>query len=262
LPESDLALLVRAAQDGGRIAMSYWGRAPKMWDKPGGAGPVSEADLAVDTFLREALTAARPGHGWLSEETADTPDRLARERVFIVDPIDGTRAFLDGARDFALSLALVEAGWPVAAVVHLPAHDLTFAAEAGGPATRNGEAIALPATARAGLPRVLTGRPTLDPAHWREGRPPPMERHFRSSLAYRLCLVAEGRFDSMLTLRPAWEWDVAAGALIAARAGAAVTDAAGRPVAFNASHPQTPGLVVAPPGLHAMLLGRLRPPAA
>jgi len=262
LPESDLALLIRAAEEGGRIAMSYWGRAPRMWDKPGGAGPVSEADLAVDSFLRETLTAARPDHGWLSEETADTPDRLGRARVFIVDPIDGTRAFLDGGRDFALSLALVEAGRPLAAVVHLPAHDLTYAADAAGPAHRNGMPIVLPEAARDGPPRVLTGRPTLDPVHWREGGPPPMERHFRSSLAYRLCLVAEGRFDSMLTLRPAWEWDVAAGALIAARAGAAVTDAAGRPVVFNAAHPQTPGLVVAPPGLHATLLGRLRPPAA
>lgn len=230
-----------------------------MWDKPGGAGPVSEADLAVDRFLRDCLLAARPDHGWLSEETADTPDRLGRARVFVVDPIDGTRAFLAGERDFALSLALVEAGRTVAAVVHLPAHGLTFAASASGPALRNGAELAPLAGRGEGRATVLTARPSLDPVHWKGGQVPPLERHFRSSIAYRLCLVAEGRFDSMLTLKPAWEWDVAAGILIAERAGATVSDAAGRPVRLNAAHPQAPGLVAAAPALHADILARLRP---
>ena len=259
MPAHDLDLLIRAAEEGGRIAMRHWGKAPQMWDKPGGAGPVSEADLAVDRYLHDTLLAARPDHGWLSEETADTPERLGCARVFVVDPIDGTRAFLKGERDFALSLALVEAGRTMAAVVHLPAHDLTFAATATGPAMRNGARLTLPQAAGSGRPTVLTSRPSFDPVHWKGGQPPPLDRHFRPSIAYRLCLVAEGRFDSMMTLRPAWEWDVAAGVLIAERAGAIVTDPSGRPVTLNAAHPQAPGLVVAAPGLHADILARLRP---
>lgn len=263
MPGRDLDLLIRAAEEGGRIALGYWGKSPRTWDKPGHAGPVSEADLAVDRFLHDTLLAERPDHGWLSEETVDTPERLGRARVFVVDPIDGTRAFLDGQRDFALSLALVEAGRTVAAVVHLPAHGATYAAQAGGPATRNGQTLAPVPRAEGGTATVLTSRPSLDPVHWKDGRPPPLERHFRSSIAFRLCLVAEGRFDSMLTLRPAWEWDVAAGVLIAERAGAVVTDPAGRPVTLNAAHPQAPGLVVARAPLHGDILARLRPfPAA
>lgn len=240
--------------------MAFWGRAPRAWDKGDGAGPVSEADLAVDRFLRDSLTAARPDHGWLSEETADTADRLDRDRVFIVDPIDGTRAFLDGSRDFALSLALAEAGQVIAAVVHLPARGETYAASREGPALLNGGTLSVPAGARGGgRATVLTSRPSLDPAHWKEGRPPDLERHFRSSIAWRLCLVAQGRFDSMMTLRPAWEWDIAAGALIAERAGARVSDGAGREMRFNAPLPQAQGLVAARPPLHAEILDRLRP---
>ena len=241
--------------------MAFWGRDPRAWDKGAGAGPVSEADLAVDRFLRESLTAARPDHGWLSEETADTADRLARERVFIVDPIDGTRAFLDGSRDFALSLALAEAGRVVAAVVHLPARGQTYAATATGAATLNGAPLALSASVQ-GRATVLTSRPSLDPVHWKGGQPPDLERHFRSSIAWRLCLVAEGRFDSMMTLKPAWEWVVAAGALIAERAGARVSDGTGRTMRFNAPLPQAQGLLAARPALHAEILDRLRPLAA
>lgn len=265
MPGHELDLLTRVALAGGEIALSYWGRSPRAWDKAEGAGPVSEADLAVDLYLRESLVAARPDHGWLSEETADTPDRLSRQRVFIVDPIDGTRAFLDGSRDFALSLALAEAGRVIAAVVHLPARGLTYAASAAGPATLNGAVLTLPDAPRPAGARasVLTSRPSLDPVHWKAGGPPPFDRHFRSSLAWRLCLVAEGAFDAMLTLRPAWEWDVAAGALIAERAGARISDGSGRGVRFNAAPPLTAGLVAAAPALHAEILGRLRPlPAA
>ncbi|MGL5008843.1 MAG: inositol monophosphatase family protein, partial [Paracoccaceae bacterium] len=105
---------------------------------------------------------------------------------------------------------------------------------------------------------LLTSRPNLDPALW-PGGVTPMRRTFRASLAYRMCLVAEGRHDAMLTLKDAWEWDIAAGALIAARAGAVVTDRAGRALPFNSPHPQTMGVIVAPPALHMGLMARLSP---
>ncbi|WP_370584938.1 3'(2'),5'-bisphosphate nucleotidase CysQ [Paracoccus sp. IB05] len=245
----DLDLLERAARAAGPIALIYWRRAPEAWEKPDDAGPVSEADLAVDRSLRETLMAARPSYGWLSEETPDDLERLRHEDVFIVDPIDGTRAFLAGEKEFALSLALVRGGIVVAGVVHLPARDLTYSARLGGPALCNGREIR--ASSREDLTgaSVMTNRVNLDPAQW-PGGIPEVNRVFRSSLAYRLCLAAEGRADAMLTLRQTWEWDAAAGSLIAAAAGCRVTDRHGAELVFNRRVPQSDGVVAAPPALH------------
>lgn len=253
MPGPDLALLLEAAAEAGDIALRFWRKAPQVWEKPDAQGPVTEADLAVNAALETRLRAARPEYGWLSEESADGPDRLARSRLFVLDPIDGTRSFIEGQESFSVAVAVVEAGRPVAGVVHLPAMGLTYAAEAGGAATCNGHVIAprpLP-----DLPQVLTNRTALDAEFW-PGGVPRVQRNFRASLAWRFCLVAEGRFDALLSMRPAWEWDTAAGALIAERAGLVVSDAQGAPLQFNSAHPQAEGLIVALPALHADLLQR------
>jgi len=261
--DADLALLAEAATEAGRLARGYWGRALAVEEKEDGQGPVSEADLAVDALLRDRLTAARPAYGWLSEESADDPARHTAARSFVVDPIDGTRSFLARERVWAHALAVVEAGRVVAGLVHLPMLKRTYAARVGGGARMNGGLIRTGQRADLAGAEVLTNAASLDPALW-PGGVPPVRRAFRPSLAYRLCLVAEGRYDAMLTLRDAWEWDVAAGSLIASEAGAAVTDRTGAVPRFNARHPATDGLVVAGPALHAGLLARLAPagPAA
>jgi myo-inositol-1(or 4)-monophosphatase len=260
-PEAELALLVQAAEAAGKIALGFWRREPKAWDKAD-ASPVSEADLAVDAALRVLLAAERPDYGWLSEESPDGPEeqalRQAAKRVFILDPIDGTRAFLAGEEAFAVSLALVEQGRVLAGVVHLPAMGRTYCAAAGGTARRDGAVLAVSTRADLAGAEVLATRPTMAPELWPQGVPQ-VKRSFRASLAWRLCLVAEGRFDAMITLRGAREWDIAAGSLIAERAGARVTDRHGRPLAFNAPLPEAEGTLCAPPALHAQLLRALQP---
>lgn len=256
MPERDLALLTEAALAAGKIALRHFGNAPEVREKPGGAGPVTIADLEIDGMLRGALMAARPDYGWLSEESEDTPERLAAARVFVIDPIDGTRAFIAGERAWAHSLAVVEAGRVIAGVVHLPLLERMYRAAAGGGATLNGTPIGVSERADLEDARVLTNAAQLDPRHWK-GDAPRLERHMRPSLAYRLCLAAEGRFDAMLTFRDAWEWDVAAGDLIAREAGAVVTDRTGAPAVYNNPHPQVPGLIVAGPALHAAILARV-----
>lgn len=258
MPAHDLALLTDAALKAGEIALRYWKQGAKSWDKGGGHGPVTEADLDVNEMLADRLLAARPGYGWLSEETEDGAARLAAERVFIIDPIDGTRAFMAGEETFAHSLAVAEQGRVTAAVVYLPALDRLYTACNHGPALCDGAAIA--ASARAGTEgaTLLATQSSMAPALW-PGGVPQVRRSFRASLAYRLCLVAEGRFDGMVTLRDAWEWDIAAGALICQRAGAMVTDRAGAQIRFNAARPQAAGVVVAAPGLHEALMGGLVP---
>lgn len=242
----DLALLTDAARAAGEIALRYWRKRPDAWEKPGGAGPVTEADLAVNAMLHAELGAARPDYGWLSEETPDDAVRLGRGRSFIVDPIDGTRAFIEGDAAFSHSLAIAEAGRVTAAVVYLPAKDALYAATGTGEATLNGQPIRASRRTEADGATLLTSRPNLAPEHWKGGAPPPFRRTFRASLAWRLCLVAEGRFDAMLSLRPTWEWDIAAGDLIARSAGAEVTDRMGRAIAYNAAEPRTQGIIAAP----------------
>ncbi|MGG7567307.1 3'(2'),5'-bisphosphate nucleotidase CysQ [Rhodovulum sp. DZ06] len=252
----DLALLRAAAEAAGEIALRHFRADPKSWDKEGGLGPVSEADLEVDEMLHARLLAARPDHGWLSEETEDDPKRLSHERVFIVDPIDGTRAFIAGEAGFSHALALSVDGKIRAAVVHLPAREETYWAVEGGGAFLNGARIAPSAATDPDAAQALISGPHLKAEHW-PGGAPRIKPNFRPSLAWRLCLVAKGRFDAMVTFRPAWEWDVAAGDLIATEAGAVVRDRDGRPARYNAEHPRVHGMVAAAPGLIGPLLARM-----
>ncbi len=253
--EAALALLLEAAAASGEIAKRHFGRSPQVWEKPG-EGPVSAADIEIDRMLRAELLAARPGYGWLSEESPDGPARLEAERVFVVDPIDGTRAFLKGERSWAHSLALVERGRVIAGVVHLPMLERVYAARAGGGAVRDGEPIAPSLRREVEGARVLANAAQFAPERW-PGGVPLVERHFRPSLAFRLCLVADGGFDAMITLRDAWEWDVAAGDLIVREAGGAVSTRRGAEPRYNNPCPKLEGMVAAGRALHAGLLARL-----
>ena len=221
--------------------------------KPDGS-PVTEADLAVDRMLHERLSNARPDYGWLSEETRDSPARLAKSRVFVVDPIDGTAAYIRGKPWFSASLAVVEAGRPVAGAVFAPELVEMYLAEAGGGATLNGAPIHTSACASLAEARVVGDPDTLRPPAW-----PPFTVERRNALSWRLAAVAAGTFDVALSPAPKWEWDIAAGAVIASEAGAAVTDSAGTPLVFNTPDARTPGLVACVPSLLPLILARLAP---
>ncbi|MFV0492121.1 MAG: 3'(2'),5'-bisphosphate nucleotidase CysQ [Pseudorhodobacter sp.] len=259
MPESedpDLALLIEAVHSAGQVALGFWRRNPQSWEKEDGAGPVTEADLAVNATLARSLRRARPDYGWLSEETPDDSDRLKSERCFIVDPIDGTRAFIEGQDSFAVSVALARAGQVTAGAVFLPARDRLYTAQAESGAYCNGREIHASSRADMAGAEFLAAKSSFRPEFWPDGVPD-LRRAFRPSLAYRLCLVAEGRFDGMMTLHPVWEWDVAAGSLIAERAGAVVSDGHGQPLRFNKTRdPRSPGIFATGPRLHAPLIKR------
>ncbi|WP_209504993.1 MULTISPECIES: 3'(2'),5'-bisphosphate nucleotidase CysQ [unclassified Ruegeria] len=259
MPATDLPLLIEAALEAGKIATRYSGTQAQRWDKPDGAGPVTEADLAVNAMLEEKLCAARPGYGWLSEESEDSPERLNRSYAFIVDPIDGTRSFTEGARTWAHSLAVAVDGIVTAAVIYLPMRDLLYAAAQGQGATLNGEKITTSKTPELLQSQVLAAKPNLDTQHWRNQNVPAFHRAYRPSLAYRMALVAQGRFDAMLTLRPSWEWDIAAGDLIIREAGGVCSDRLGQPLKFNNAHPRLNGVVAASTAIHAQLAAQLDP---
>ncbi len=251
----DLDLLIEAARSAGEIACSYFNDAPEVWQKSDGQGPVTEADLHVNRQLSADLQAARPDYGWLSEETEDSAARLKTERQFIIDPIDGTRAFIEGSKDWAHSIAIAQNGVVTAAVIYLPVRDAMYTAAIGEGAALNGVPISAHTDQPIDTATVLSSKPNMDPKYW-AATVPPFKRTFRSSLAYRLALVAEGRFDGMITLRPTWEWDVAAGALIVTEAGGFASDQTGQTPRFNNPHPQINGMVAAG-GIHHKLITAL-----
>lgn len=257
MPGRDLQLLIDTALEAGDIAQNFWQADPKRWDKPDGMGPVTEADIAVNDLMQDRLMSSRPDWGWLSEESDDDGTRSDTEAVFVVDPIDGTRAFVDGHNTWAHSIAIVRNGMPVAGVVYLPIRKKLYAAEVDQPATLNKSAIAAAKTTVLHQSKVLAARSTFDATNW-PGGIPDVQRHFRSSLAYRVCLVAEGRFDAMITLRDTWEWDVAAGTIIAQQAGATVIDRDGRTPHFNNPDPKGPGLIAAAQGLAQEIISARR----
>ncbi len=254
----DLSLLIDAAEEAGKVASQFTGTTAQRWDKPGGAGPVTEADLAVNKMLEAELQAARPDYGWLSEESEDSAARLERDTVFIIDPIDGTRSFTEGSRTWAHSLAIAHKGIVTAAVIFLPLRGLMYTAEVGKGAHLNDKPLTPGNRTKLPGADILTNRGSMDKKFWRDA-PPQINRSHRPSLAYRMALVAQGRYDAMLTVFPAWEWDIAAGDLILREAGAAVSDKGGAPLVFNQAHPRANGVVAGGEPVYRAILEQLAP---
>ncbi len=216
----DLELLKTAAVHAGIIGMGFFRSELKTWTK-GVSSPVSEADIAIDSFLLQTLRAARLDYGWLSEETADTPERLSHRRLFVVDPIDGTRGFIKGEDSWTVSLAVVENGRPIAGVVYAPARDEMYEAASGHGARLNG--VALAPIAREGRERLIPAPAAvhnelaLAGLRYKKGPMYP-------SLAYRLVRVAAGKLDAAVARRGAQDWDVAGADIILQEAGLELTD--------------------------------------
>jgi len=252
LPDrDDLKLLETTVRAAGAIALQYFGTDYRHWRKEGGS-PVTEADIAVNRYLCETLTAARPGYGWLSEESPDDPSRLTRSEVFVVDPIDGTIAFLKGRPHFTVCAAVVTDGRPCCGAVYNPASDELYAARADGGATRNGVPIHVGTRTQLEGCHMLGNRDQLTRPPW-----PAMQVHNRNSLAYRLALVADGSADATVALSAKRDWDLAAADIILTEAGGVVSDAQGTPLAYNNAHAVQPTLVAANRNLHAEILGLL-----
>ena len=253
----DLELIRAAALAAGKLALAEREAGLKIQSKPGGS-PVTSADLAVDALLRDRLLTARPDYGWLSEETADTPDRLTKRRIFVVDPIDGTVAYMKDKPWWCIPIAVVEDGRPVAAVIHAPMLNETFVATLGSGATLNGRPISASDTTDLDDAAVLADARLMEGPHWPEPWPV-MRYEKRNALAYRMALVAAGAFDAAIALTPKWDWDVCAGALIAEEAGAKVSDHHGHAWRFNQPDPRQTSLICTAPALHPLIVRRTAP---
>ena len=237
-------------REAGAIAAGRCGTDFGRWEKAPG-NPVCDIDLEVDAFLRERLTALDPEAGWLSEESLDASDRIERPRLWVVDPIDGTRDYLRGRPGWCVSVALVEERSPLIGVLDAPARGEHWRAEKGRGAWRNGERLRVSGRTDFRGARVPADRLSKDDFDLVAVAKP-------NSIALRIAMVAAGEADLVATLRWGFEWDIAAAALIAAEAGATATGALGQPLAFNTASGEAFGVLVATPGIHAAAAERLR----
>jgi len=251
----DAALLTDTVREAGALALSLFRTELKNWTK-GASSPVSEADIAVNDLVETRLRSATPEYGWLSEESADDATRLGKPLVWIVDPIDGTRAYLAGREDWCVSVALVADAVPVLAAVFAPASDEFFFAMRGQGARRNGRAVF--ATSGADLdfsrmagPKPLVQRlsPSLDEItlHPRIG-----------SLALRLCRVAEGSLDAAFAGGQSRDWDLAAANLIVQEADGKMTALSGDAIEYNRREVTHGVLVAAGHDRHARIVEHFR----
>jgi myo-inositol-1(or 4)-monophosphatase len=248
------ARLQASVREAGALALSMFRTPLKNWTKGEAQSPVSDADIAVDNLLRERL--ADDGIAWLSEESVDDPVRLEARYVWIVDPIDGTRAYIAGLPDWSVSAALIENGRPVAACLFAPVSEEFFIAIAGEGATRNGATIAVSkgsdlAQARVAGPRKLMER--------LQAVSPPFTVMPRThSLALRIARVADGTFEAAFAGGNSHDWDLAAADLLVHEAGGTLTPFGGGPVAYNCPVPRHGMLVAAGKDRHAALLEIIR----
>ncbi|GGE04940.1 3'(2'),5'-bisphosphate nucleotidase CysQ [Tsuneonella deserti] len=248
----DAARLEAIVRQAGEIAFGMWpggGHSLEAWEKSPG-NPVCAADIEVDAFLKRELGALLPAAGWLSEETADDPSRLGKGLIWLVDPVDGTRDFIRGRTGWAVSVALISEARPLLGFLAAPARGEFWSGIAGQGSWRNGERL------------VASRREEFSGARVPADSLPPEDEDLAlvdkpNSIALRAAMVASGEADLLATLRWGWEWDIGAATLIAREAGAAVTDAFGRPLNYNKRDPRAFGLLVSAAGIHDAAVERL-----
>lgn len=253
MPERLLQDISDIAREAGRLAQMRFEQGFERWEKSPG-NPVCDVDLEVNELLYRRLRGIDPDAGWLSEETADDRERLEKSRVWVVDPIDGTRDYIRGRPGWAISIALVLDGQPLVGVLDAPARGEHWTAIRGRGALRNG------------TPVTVSGRTIFSGARVPADRLPQVDSdllavHKPNGIALRVAMVAAGEADLVASLRWGNEWDIAAAALIVSEAGGIITDALGQPIRFNGFPPRAYGVLAATPGIHAAAVNRLRPRA-
>jgi len=256
IEQADYELLCAAVREAGAVAMQFFGNNPKSWAKAD-KQPVSEADIAVNAFLAKTLRPARPDYGWLSEENEDDLSRLTCQYVWLVDPIDGTRAFLQSKPEFTISVALVEKGRPILGAVYNPAQNAFFHAARGQGTKYNGQTATISKQTELENCHMCAYAPTFANPAWPQ-KWPPMQVQNPNSVAYRLALVANGTFDAMMSLNSKHDWDIAAGDLLIHEAGGRMQGADRQELIYNRQDTLHSRFVAGTPALVDELAGRIK----
>ena len=254
----DLATMRDAAREAGHLALDYMRAGDaRSWDKSPG-NPVTDADLAVNALLADRLRTRRPDYGWLSEETSDSLRARQQSRVWVVDPIDGTRAFMKGDPHWCVAIAVVEHGVPVASVLYAPVFDELFEARRGGGAHLNGDRLSVSAHSDVKDMRLITNPTLVDHPDWPEPWPQlTVSDPKPNATLYRMALVAAGRWDATFALWRKFDWDLAVGALLVEEAGGVATTHLGETFQFNQPVPAQRSMLASGKPLHPLLVRRI-----
>ncbi len=249
----ELALAKKAARAAGEILRGYWRRGGYEIGSKGHDNPVTAADLDADRAIKKLLRDPFPGYGWLSEETADNDDRLKCRRVWIVDPLDGTKEFIKGIAEFAVAIALVEDGVPVLGVTYNPIKREMYWAARGVGCHLNTRRVRVTRKRTLKRATVLASRSETARGEWQlfSGM---LKVSPTGSVAYKLAMVAAGKADATFTRSPKSEWDIASGAALVVEAGGTITDIKGREIRFNQRNVKLEGLIADNTALHAALM--------
>ncbi len=259
LDQEDLETLKAVAYEAGQLALDYFERSDvRFWDKSKG-NPVTEADLAVNELIQQRLMAARPDYGWLSEETSLSNETRTAERIWIVDPIDGTRAFMRQEPYWCIGIGILERGRVRAGVVYAPVLGETYTARLGGGAYLNGDRLSVTSCAKEQGCRIITNEGMLTHPAWPVPWPKmDLAKPKPNATLIRMCWVAAGKYDAVLTLWRKSDWDLAAGSLIVEEAGGLATTHLGEPYVFNRGEPAQRSLLAAGKALHSLLSARVK----
>jgi myo-inositol-1(or 4)-monophosphatase len=252
----DLTLLENVAREAGKLSLVWLEKGARVWDKSPG-NPVTEADIAVNDLIAQQLGQARPDYGWLSEETRDKLSNRSSPRVFVVDPIDGTKAFVKGEPGFCVSIALLQDSVPVAGALYNPLTDEMFTAAKGQGAQINGAPTFVNAGSVMGGCRMV-GRPEVFRTLRTQWHGMELIDPMPNAIAWRLALVASGRWDAAVALNQKNDWDLAAAVVIVEEAGGVITDRDGLPFVFNRPSVIQAGVVAAGGNLHPLLLEKIK----
>jgi len=252
----ELSVAVDAARAAGSIIRRWYDRAYTVRDK-GHDSPVTDADVEANQRIRDIIRTAFPDDGWLSEETRDSAERLGRARVWIVDPLDGTKEFIKRIPEFCVCVALAEDGVASVGVSYNPVREELVAGARGQGVTLNGQPARVSAEASLSAARVLVSRSEVERGEWAEFEST-VRIELTGSVAYKLALIAAGRGDATFSLTPKNEWDVCAGAALITAAGGWITDRYGHPLRFNQRQTRLPGIIASNGRLHAPIIELLR----
>ena len=252
----ELSIATDAARAAGKIVRRWYEGDYTVRNKAHDS-PVTEADLEANQCIQTAIQRAFPDDGWLSEETRDSEARQSRSRVWIIDPLDGTKEFINHIPEFCVCIGLVEDGVPVLGVEYNPVREELFAGDRGAGVTLNGAPARVSTQPDLAAARILTSRSETDRGEWDEFQAE-LRLELTGSVAYKLALIAAARGDATFSLTPKNEWDVCAGAALITEAGGRITDRHGQPLRFNQRDTRLPGIIASNGALHAPIIDLLR----
>ena len=255
-PTREMSVAQEAARAAGKVILR-WYESDYTVRQKGSDSPVTEADTEANRCIHEHVARAFPDDGWLSEETRDSPARLGKTRVWVVDPLDGTKEFIKHIPEFCVCIGLVENGEPILGVTYNPVRDEMFAADRGAGATLNGHRVGVSARAELADATVLASRSEVSRGEWKAFENE-MRVDLTGSVAYKLALIAAGRADATFSLTPKNEWDVCSGAALILGAGGRFATRHGQPRRFNQADPLLPGIIACNAKLYEPILGCLR----